>query len=156
VCTFRRDQWQRRGVNDTDPTPRTPASSPDSAPTVGQPPLPGGRDLMGPVENLQRIMWTGTLWFVGGVVAVAVAFAAVLLSGWRPELLSTPGEVLFWVGAGAVALSLGLIGWSGCPILEVSVPVSDRNKTKTMQFGTAIFLVGSAATMFAVLLGPAS
>jgi len=36
------------------------------------------------------------------------------------------------------------------------VPVSDRNKTKTMQFGTAIFLVGSAATMLAVLLGPAS
>ena len=158
MCTETPEEWQRRGVNDFDPTTPRPEGDParDSSPTVGQPPLPGGRDLMGPVENLQRIMWTGTLWFVGGVVAVALAFSAVLLSGWRPDVLSTPGETLFWVGAGAVALSLGLIGWSGCPILEVSVPVADRNKTRTMQLGTFSFLVGSAATMLAVLLGPAS
>ena len=71
-------------------------------------------------------------------------------------MLSTPVETLFWDGASVVALSLGLIGWSGCPILEVSVPVADRNKTRTMQLGTFSFLVGSAATMLAVLLGPAS
>jgi hypothetical protein len=110
---------------------------------------------MGPVENLTRIMWTGTLWFAAAVVAVALALGAVLVSGWRPDVLSTPVETLFWVGASVVALSLGLIGWSGCPILEVSVPVADRNKTRTMQLGTFSFLVGSAAAMLAVLLGPA-
>ncbi|MBF4579229.1 hypothetical protein [Frigoribacterium sp. VKM Ac-2530] len=118
-------------------------------------PQPDGRDLMGPVENLTRIMWTGTLWFAAAVVAVALALGAVLVSGWRPDVLSTPVETLFWIGASVVALSLGLIGWSGCPILEVSVPVADRNKTRTMQLGTFSFLVGSAATMLAVLLGPA-
>jgi hypothetical protein len=94
---------------------------------------------MGPVENLTRIMWTGTLWFAAAVVAVALALGAVLVSGWRPDVLSTPVETLFWVG----------------PILEVSVPVADRNKTRTMQLGTFSFLVGSAAAMLAVLLGPA-
>ncbi|WP_123353866.1 hypothetical protein [Frigoribacterium sp. PhB160] len=137
------------------PATRTaPSPATDLPPTTGQPPLPGGRDLMGPVENLQRIMWTGTIWFVGGVVAVALAFSAVLLSGWRPDVLSTPGEVVFWAGGVVVAVSLGLIGWSGCPILEVSVPVADRNKSRTMQLGTFSFLVGSALVMFSVLLGP--
>jgi hypothetical protein len=37
----------------------------------------------------------------------------------------------------------------------VSVPVADRNKTRTMQLGTFSFLIGSAAAMLAVLLGPA-
>ena len=63
--------------------------------------------------------------------------------------------MLWWIGAVVVALSLGLIGWSGCPILEVDVPTADRNKTRTMQLGTLLFILGGTATMFAVLLGPA-
>jgi hypothetical protein len=51
-----------------------------------------------------------------------------------------------------VTFSIGLIGWSGCPILEVSVPVADRNKTRTMQLGTLLFIVGGAIALFAVLL----
>jgi hypothetical protein len=112
-------------------------------------------DLMTPEKNVERIMWTGTIWFVGVVAAIAVVLGLLLSSGWRPAVLGTGLAVLWWVGAGLVALSVGLIGWSGCPILEVSVPVADRNKTRTMQLGTFIFIVGGAAALLAVLLGPA-
>jgi hypothetical protein len=70
-------------------------------------------------------------------------------------VLPSPLADLFWVGAGAVAISVGLIGWSGCPILEVDVPTASRNKSRTMQAGTLLFIVGSAAALLAVLLGPA-
>jgi hypothetical protein len=112
-------------------------------------------DLMAPVPNVQRIMWTGTVWFAAVVVAIAVTLGMLLSSGWRPALLPVPLADLFWVGAGAVALSVGLIGWSGCPILEVDVPTASRNKSRTMQVGTLLFIVGSAAALLAVLLGPA-
>jgi hypothetical protein len=109
-------------------------------------------DLMTPEKNVQRIMWTGTIWFVAAVGSVAVALGLLLSSGWRPAVLSAGVATLFWV----VALSVGLIGWSGCPILEVDVPTADRNKTRTMQAGTMLFIVGGAAALLAVLLGPAS
>ncbi|BDZ51778.1 hypothetical protein GCM10025867_40190 [Frondihabitans sucicola] len=112
-------------------------------------------DLMTPEKNVERIMWTGTIWFVGVVAAIAVVLGLLLSSGWRPSVLSTGLATLWWIGAGLVALSVGLIGWSGCPILEVSVPIADRNKTRTMQLGTLIFIVGGAAALLAVLLGPA-
>lgn len=113
-------------------------------------------DLMAPEQNVQRIMWTGTVWFAASVGSVAVALGLLLSSGWRPAILSTGLAVLWWIGSGLVALSIGLIGWSGCPILEVSVPTADRNKTRTMQLGTLLFIVGGLAAMLAVLLGPAS
>jgi len=111
---------------------------------------------MSPEQNVQRIMWTGTIWFVAAVGAVAVTLGMLLSSGWRPSLLTGPDEALFWLGSTVVALSVGLIGWSGCPILEVDVPTADRNKTRTMQFGTALFIVGGVIALFAVLMGPAA
>jgi hypothetical protein len=111
-------------------------------------------DLMAPARNVRRIMVTGTVWFGVAVLAVAIVAGSLLGSGWRPAVLSGGVEVLFWVGALVVALSLGLIGWSGCPILEVDVPTADRNKTRTMQLGVLCFILGGAATLFAVLLGP--
>jgi hypothetical protein len=113
-------------------------------------------DLMSPEKNVQRIMWTGTIWFVAAVGASAVTLGLLLSSGWRPALLVKGLALLWWIGAGLVAVSIGLIGWSGCPILEVDVPTADRNKTRTMQLGTMLFIVGGAAAMLAVLLGPAS
>jgi hypothetical protein len=62
---------------------------------------------------------------------------------------------LWWFSSLVIAASIGLIGWSGCPILEVSVPVADRNKTRTMQVGTAMFIGGGTLALFAVMLGPA-
>ena len=113
-------------------------------------------DLMTPEKNVQRIMWTGTAWFGVTVGSVALVLGFLLSSGWRPSVLSTGLAVIWWIGAALVALSIGLIGWSGCPILEVNVPVADRNKTRTMQLGTLLFIVGGAAALLAVLLGPAS
>ena len=113
-------------------------------------------ELMSPEQNVQRIMWTGTIWFAAAVGAVAVMLGLLLSAGWRPALLTGGVRVLWWVAATVVTLSIGLIGWSGCPILEVSVPTADHNKTITMQFGTALFILGSAAALLAVLLGPAS
>lgn len=112
--------------------------------------------LMSPEANVQRIMRTGTVWFGVAVGAVAVFSGLLLSSGWRPSVLAGPIEVVWWIGSVFVALSIGLIGWSGCPILEVSVPVADVNKSRTMQLGTLLFIVGGALSIFAVLLGPTS
>jgi hypothetical protein len=112
-------------------------------------------ELMTPDKNVQRIMWTGTIWFATAVASIAIALGFLLSSGWRPAVLSTGLAVLWWIGSGIVALSIGLIGWSGCPILEVDVPTADRNKTRTMQLGTLLFMVGGALAFLAVLLGPA-
>ena len=112
-------------------------------------------ELMTPEKNVQRIMWTGTLWFLGAVGAVSVTLGLLLSTGWRPTVLPPGLADLWWVASAIVVVSIGLIGWSGCPILEVSVAVADRNKTRTMQLGTLLFIVGGAAAMLAVLLGPA-
>jgi hypothetical protein len=111
--------------------------------------------LMSPEQNVGRIMWTGTLWFGVIVASVAVVTGLLLSSGWRPSALPAGLGVLWWFGAVLVALSVALVGWSGCPVLEVSVPVADRNKTRTMQLGTLLFIVGGALSLAAVLLGPA-
>jgi hypothetical protein len=111
-------------------------------------------ELMAPEQNLQRIMWTGTIWFTAAVGSIAVVLGLLLSSGWRPYDLPLGAEVLWWFGSAVTTLSVGLIGWSGCPILEVSVPVADKNKSRTMQFGTAMFIGGGAISLFAVLLGP--
>jgi hypothetical protein len=114
-----------------------------------------GNDLMSPVRNVQRIMWTGTVWFAVAVASTAVSLALLLSSGWRPAVLDVGLSALWWIGSVMVVASIGLIGWSGCPILEVDVPTADHNKTRTMQLGTLFFILGGTATMLAVLLGPA-
>jgi hypothetical protein len=111
---------------------------------------------MSPEKNVQRIMSTGTVWFAVAVGSTAVVLGLLLSSGWRPAMLSMGMRVLWWLGSAFVALSIGLIGWSGCPILEVDVPTADRNKTRTMQLGVLLFIVGGTAALVAVLLGPAS
>jgi hypothetical protein len=114
----------------------------------------GLHELMQPEQNLQRIMWTGTIWFSVAVGSIAIVMAVLLGSGWRPSELPSGLGALWWFGAVLVTLSVGLIGWSGCPILEVSVPVADRNKTRTMQLGTLLFIVGGAVSLAAIVLGP--
>lgn len=109
-------------------------------------------DLMAPEINVQRIMTTGTAWFAVAVGSVAVTLGLLLSSGWRPTTLPEGLQALWWLSALTVGLSVGLIGWSGCPILEVSVPVADRNKTRTMQLGTLLFIVGGAGSLLAVML----
>ena len=113
------------------------------------------RELMAPENNVKRIMWTGTAWFSVAVGSSAVTLGFLLGDGWRPAVLAKGLLVMWWIGAALVTLSIGLIGWSGCPILEVDVPTADRNKTRTMQLGTMLFIIGGATAMLAVLLGPA-
>lgn len=112
-------------------------------------------ELMSPEQNVQRIMWTGTAWFAVAVGSSALVLGMLLSSGWRPADLPAGLSTAWWLGSLLVTFSIGLIGWSGCPILEVSVPVADKNKTRTMQLGTLLFIVGGAISLFAVLLGPA-
>jgi hypothetical protein len=113
-------------------------------------------ELMTPEKNVQRIMWTGTWWFIGAIGSVAITLGFLISTGWRPAVLPTGLATVWWIASTIVVLSIGLIGWSGCPILEVSVKVADRNKTRTMRLGTMLFIVGGAAAMLAVLLGPAA
>jgi hypothetical protein len=111
---------------------------------------------MAPENNVQRIMSTGTIWFASAVGSVAVVLGLLLSSGWRPSVLPDGTATLWWIGATFVVVGIGLIGWSGCPILEVDVPTADRNKTRTMQLGTLLFIAGGAGALLAVLLGPAA
>jgi hypothetical protein len=110
--------------------------------------------LMQPEQNVQRIMRTGTVWFAAALVGVALFAGQLLASGWRPDQLPPLAQGIFWLSSVGVALSLGLIGWSGCPILEVDVPTADRNKSRTMQIGTAMLIVASALSVFAIMAGP--
>jgi len=138
---------------------RTPrAGQSHSAPPrrTSETPSSTTHELMSPEQNVQRIMATGTVWFAAAVGGVAVVLGLLLASGWRPALLVGGVRMLWWVASVVVTFSVGLIGWSGCPILEVDVPTADRNKTFTMQLGTMLFIVGSAAALLAVLLGPAA
>ncbi|MBK4346283.1 hypothetical protein [Lacisediminihabitans changchengi] len=112
-------------------------------------------EMMAPEQNLTRIMRTGTVWFAAAVGATAFVLGTLLASGWRPTVLHGGVALLWWVSATVVVGSIGLIGWSGCPILEVDVPTADRNKTRTMQLGTMLFILGGAGALLAVLLGPA-
>ena len=116
----------------------------------------GVHELMTPEVNVQRIMRTGTVWFAAAIGTVGVFLGLVLASGWRPARLAAPDQVLWWIGALVVVLSIGLLGWSGCPILEVDVPTADRNKTRTMQWGTALFIIGGALAATALLLSAGS
>lgn len=111
--------------------------------------------MMEPEPNVQRIMWTGTIWFAAVIVSIALSAGMLISSGWRPAVLPEPLQAIWWIGAFAVALSVGLIGWSGCPILEVSVPVASRNKSRTMQFGTFLFIMGGAIAVGVEMLSPA-
>ena len=113
-------------------------------------------ELMTPEVNVLRIMRTGTVWFASAIGTVGLFLGLVLASGWRPTRLAGPDQVLWWAGALVVVASIGLLGWSGCPILEVDVPTADRNKTRTMQWGTALFIIGGALAATALLLGPAT
>ncbi|PRY69163.1 hypothetical protein B0I08_103371 [Glaciihabitans tibetensis] len=117
--------------------------------------IPTTHPLMSPEANVQRIMQTGTIWFAAAIGSVAVTLGLLLASGWRPALLTGAVRVLWWAASALVAVSVGLIGWSGCPILEVDVPTANRNKSRTMQLGTMMFIVGGTTALLAVLLGPA-
>src|ERR1700712_505012 len=68
-------------------------------------------ELMTPETNVQRIMWTGTIWFVGVIGSVAIVAGLLLSSGWRPSLLSAGTAVLWWGGWGLVDLSIGRVRW---------------------------------------------
>src|SRR4051812_43344266 len=109
---------------------------------------------MSPQRTVRRIMITGTAWFAAAVLACSIFGGSLLASGWRPAVLDGWVETIFWIGAVVNALALGLIGWSGCPILEHDVPTAEHNKTRTMQLGVLCFILGSVAVVFAVLLSP--
>lgn len=126
--------------------PRQESASRESFDTVNH-------DLMSPESIVQRIMRTGTVWFGVAVGSSAITLGLLLASGWRPAMLAEGLRVVWWCCFTIVVLSIGLLGWSGCPVLEIDVPTAARNKSLTMQLGTMLFILGSAGAMFVVLLG---
>jgi hypothetical protein len=101
---------------------------------------------------VQRIMWTGTIWFSATLLGIALFLGPLLAGGWRPTQLPLPLAIIWWVGAALTAASMALIGWSGCPILAEDVETEDRRKSRSMPLGVVFFLIGTAACLFTVML----
>ena len=72
-----------------------PVGAQQEAPTVGSSSEAHEQSLMGTRPNLRRIVWTGTIWFVVAVVAVAIFVGLLLASGWRPAVLPLPDQTVW-------------------------------------------------------------
>lgn len=107
------------------------------------------------VAELRRILFTGTIWFAGSIIAAGIPLAGLIASGWRPHDLPMPISAVWWVGAALAVVGIAGFGWAGCPVLAWEVPVATRQKSICIRGGVGLFLVGTVMAGVAVLTVPA-
>ena len=107
--------------------------------------------LMSDEVEVQRIDRTGTIWFVGTLLATALAVAAIILSGWRPSVLPEDAEAAWWIGAVLNAIGLAAVGYAGCPIYWGNVRIAHAQKSVAIRAGLVTYLLGSVVATFALL-----
>ena len=105
-----------------------------------------------PDSSVPRVIWIGVIWFAVAAIAIALTMGPLLASGWRPTKLPGWDQWLWWVGAGATAVSLPFIGWSGCPILAKDLYTEHERKNRTLPIGLVLFMAGGTVALLAVLL----
>jgi|GEM_PF-916501 len=107
------------------------------------------------VAELKRIHFSGTVWFAAAIVAIGVPLAGLLGQGWRPADLPMPAEVAWWVGAAFTLIGIAGFGWAGCPVLAWPLPISEKQKSVSIRGGIALYLLGTTASLVAILSVPA-
>ena len=102
--------------------------------------------------ELNRIDFTGTIWFGATAIASTVPLAILLASGWRPGDLSPILAAVWWLGAVATASGIAALAWAGCPVLGFSMTEADRQKSLCIRLGTLLYIAGTIVAGAAILL----
>ena len=105
-------------------------------------------------SEVERIDFTGTIWFGATLIATAIPLGGLLASGWRPSQLGDGLIELWWFGVVAIVLGMAGLVWAGCPVAGFPLPIADRQKAITIRTGIVLYGVGAVAGVFAVLLSP--
>jgi hypothetical protein len=108
-----------------------------------------------PTAELQRIDFSGTIWFGSTLVAASLTLAGLLAAGWRPSQLAGDAAPAFWIGGILAVLGIAVLAYAGCPVIGPSLTFDDRTKSIAIRAGLAAFGVGGVAVLLAVLLSPA-
>jgi hypothetical protein len=106
-------------------------------------------------DEVQRIDFSGTIWFGATLIASALPLAALLGSGWRPADLPFAAAVPWWVGSALVMLGVATIAWAGCPVIGGTLDHDDRVKSIAIRAGLSAFGIGAVMALLALLLSPA-
>lgn len=104
--------------------------------------------------ELNRIDFTGTIWFGATAIASTVPLAILLASGWRPGDLLPILAALWWLGAVAAASGVAALAWAGCPVLGFSMAEADRQKSLCIRLGVLLYIAGTTVGGAAILLSP--
>ena len=107
-----------------------------------------------PVEEVQRIDFSGTIWFGSTLIASAVTLTGLLEAGWRPADLPMGNAVAWWVGAALAVIGIAGIAWAGCPVNGPNLDWDDKAKSIAIRASLGTFAVGSVIALLGVLLAP--
>ncbi len=91
---------------------------------------------------LRHVVFTGTIWFCGAIVAALLPLSGLLAAGWRPARLGAPGAAIWWVGTAVAFLGVVGIAWSGCPVVTADPGTAARRKSLAIRAGLALLLAG--------------
>ncbi|WP_104131157.1 hypothetical protein [Cryobacterium sp. M91] len=107
-----------------------------------------------PTSELRRIDFTGAIWFAATIIATTVPLGGMLAAGWHPSDSIPVLAVVWWVGATAIVVGIASLVWAGCPVLGSSLEKADRQKSFCIRAGVVLYLGGTGAAIFALLINP--
>lgn len=101
---------------------------------------------------LKHVVFTGTVWFCGAIVAALLPLTGLLAAGWRPSDLRG-GAVVWWLAVAVAFVGVLGIAWSGCPVVTDDPGRAAGRKSVTIRAGLVLLLAGFAVATVTVLLG---
>lgn len=107
-----------------------------------------------PASELRRIDFTGTIWFAATIIATTAPLGMMLAAGWHPSDLIPVLAVVWWFGATAIVVGIASLAWAGCPVVGFSLEEADRQKSFCIRAGVILYLGGTVAAIFALLINP--
>lgn len=101
--------------------------------------------------EVRRIDHTATIWFAAMIVAVAIPFTGIILSGWKPTDLEGAGPDVWWIGFVFTWIGIAFISYAGCPIYWGNVRIAHKQKSLASRGGVIFFMIGVLAAGAAML-----